>query len=653
MAEEDTWCKLVQQAQRGQEDCMSQLVHDAKDRLRAYVYRVTLNHDVTEDLSQEILLQMVQSLDDLNQAERFWPWIYRIAHSKIQEHYKSKQRKKMISESAFYKDFISRRRAYYQEDGLKQILQEELSKKVMTAMKHIKQQYRAVLSLRCFEQLSYSDIAEAMQCNEVTARVLFYRAKKAIKKQLASQDLSKSLLLMCIGLFGKLTAPAEAASSSFTVTAASTKVGLTAAALATASSKLGIVTITAAVAFASIGLTVFSNNPAPNPEALPSAPSLPNRNEISSIHFTTQLEDSDPNSGGSLSKGAYEQWFYFPDGIDGPMFMRMQRWTTEEDKKLCSWLENSQGNYYYQSGEKQIYLHNYRVCWSSLKVCHLPTDSEEFTDFLSKVQGDLPAFHDYNRDEKTGFLISSVDYRFVNAPNFLTEYCYNTIGPENFEYNWPASVPIIDQRDQMHKRGWTYFHINGRLNGKDISGQGQIPFVYETCKKYPAWMRLNIGNELEIIDCSDGAQLRRADGTVIADYPVGAFFKGLPRPWMGMHTADIIRRDAVEKKIWFFSERLAYENNVIITLTYGDQSRDIDLIYNIDMDKDIVTNIRFDINGKPKGQIYFSYLQDISQTDIELTEPVPSDTSQVPTQNSAGILWLFHIAQGNMGSQGL
>ena len=532
MAEEDTWCKMVELAQRGREDCMSQLVHEAKGRLCAYVYRVTLDHDLTEDLSQEILLQMVQSLEHLNQAERFWPWMYRIAQSKVHEHYKTKQRKKMISASAFYKDFLSHRSEYSQEDGLRQMLNDELSKKVMTAMKQIKRQHRAVLSLRCFEQLSYSDIAEAMECNEVTARVLFFRAKKAIKKQLAHQGISKSLLLMCLGLFGRLTAPVEAASTSITVTAASTKVGLTAAALATAGSKLGIVTIAAVTALAGIGIAVLPGSP--KPEASLSTLALPNRNEIASIHFTTQSEDNDPNAGGSLSKGAYEQWFYFHDGIEGPMFMRMQRWTPEQDQKLCSWLENGQGNYYYASDENQIYIHNYRVCWSSLKTCKLPTDSEEFIDFLSQVEGDLPAFHNYTRDEKTGLLTSSVDYRFVNASNFVTEYRYNTVGPKQFQYDWPTSVTVIDQRDQMHKRGWTYFRINGELNGRVISGRGQIPFVYDTAKEHPAWLRLNIGNELEIIDCRAGAQLRRADGTLIATYPTGTFFKGLSRPWMGM-----------------------------------------------------------------------------------------------------------------------
>ncbi len=642
MAEQDSWCKLVELAQRDREKYMTQLVHEAKGRLCAYFYRVTLDHDLTDDLSQETLLQMMQSLDSLNQAERFWPWMYRIAHNKIQEHYKSKQRKKMVSVSAFYKDFLTHRSNYYQEDGLKQMLQEELSRKVMMAMKQIKQQYRAVLSLRCFEQLSYADIAEAMQCNEVTARVLFFRAKKAIKKQLANQGLSKSLLLTSLGLFGKLTAPADAASS-VTVTAASTKVGLTTAALATAGSKLGITTIAAVVSLASIGISVMPELSGPDTSL--SAVFLPSREDVNSIHFTSQVQDNDPNLGGSYSKGAYEQRFYFPKGIDGPMFMRMQRWTPEQDKKLCSWLENGQGNYYYESGKKEIYIHNYRVCWSNLKVCRLPTDTEEFNAFLSKVEGDVSSFCEYKRHPGTGLLISSVDYRFVNTSNFLTEYFYNTIGPEQFQYDWPADTPVIDQRDQMHKRGWTYFHINGELNGKNISGRGQIPFVYDANNEHPAWMRLNIENELEITDCRGGALLRRGDGTTIAAYPAGTFFKGLPRPWMGLHTADLVRRDAADKRIWFQSEQMENEDTVIITLDYRENTS---LLYTINMEKDIVEDIRFVVNGMNVGTLYFSYLQDISQVDSEFAEPVIPDSSRIVTQKEPGILWLVNLAHRNL-----
>ena len=62
MVDGQAWNELVGRAQRGQRDDMSLLAHSAAPRVRAYVYRVTLDHDLTEDLSQEALLnQTVQT----------------------------------------------------------------------------------------------------------------------------------------------------------------------------------------------------------------------------------------------------------------------------------------------------------------------------------------------------------------------------------------------------------------------------------------------------------------------------------------------------------------------------------------------------------------------------------------------------------------
>ena len=649
MDQEQTWIKQVRQAQHGDDSSMSWLIHEAQGRLCAYIYRVTLDHDLTEDLTQEALLQMVKSLEHLKEEESFWPWLYRIAQSKIQEHFKSKRKEKLVSDAAFYKDFLSYHEDYYEDEGLRELLQEDLLKKVMVAMKQLKQQYRAILSLRCFDQLSYADIAQTMGSNEVTVRVLFYRARKALRRQLTSQGLSSGMMLMGLGLFGRLTAPVKAATPTAAVSAASTEVGITTAVLATISSKTGIaiLSIVAILLVAIFGMNIFPETPLPTP-SLPES-SLPARNEINSFHFTVQLMDSDPNAEGSLSKGAYERWFYFPEGVDGPMFMRMQRWDPNGVEKLCAWLENEQGNYYYESGEKIVYIGNSRVCWSNLHVRRLPTDSEEFLSFLSEVEGEFSAVREYQWDTKTGLAISSMDYRFINASRFRTDYEYNTIEPNLFEYKWDEPVlSVQDHRDQMHKRGWTYFRIDGEVNKKDVTGWGRIPFVYSTCKEYPAWLKINIGDELEIIDCSDGAQLCQADGDVIATYPAGEFFKGLPRPWMGMHTADVVRRDAVEQRVWFYSERLENEEEVAVGMLYKHFASNVELTYIIDMENDIVKEIWFDIDGRDKGRLKFTYLQDIEQAGDEFAEPIVLKNEKAASQELHGILWLFNLAQGNL-----
>jgi RNA polymerase sigma-70 factor (ECF subfamily) len=643
MSEEQKWTELVKLAQQGHSNSIDLLARKAEGRLRAYVYRVTLDYELTEDLSQEALLQMVKSLDGLNKAESFWPWMYRIAQSKIQQHFKTKQKTALISEPAFYKDFISYRNDFQKDEALRQLVHEDLSKKVMAAMKHIRQQYRAVLSLRCFEDLSYSDIAVAMQCSEVRARVLFYRAKQALKKELGHQGLSKSLFLMSLGLFGKLTAPAEGSASAVTVTASTTQVGLTAAALATASSRLGIATLAAITAMLA-GVGVMSLRPK---VPLPESP-ISSNTDVKSLYFTTQLMDNSLEARGSLSKGAYEQWFYFPDGINGPMFMRMQRWDPQQRNKLCAWLENEQANYYLDSGYNIVHITNCRVCWSSLKVRRLPTDTAEFSEFLTNVEDNAKGLGNYIRDPNTGYLRSFVDYRFNNAPDFKTEYLYNTVGPEQFQYNWPADIPVEDDRDQMHKRGWTYFSINGIIGEQEITGTGCIPFVYNAMKEHPAWLTLRIGEDIVITDCSRGAYLQQGKQTIAA-YEPGTFFKGLSRPWMGMHTADMVRRDAAEQRIWFQSERATNETDAIVVISHEEQRDSTDLIYTIDIENDLIKTITFDVNSRARGSLIFSYMQDIDPLADEFTEPAITVGSHSPRQQSPGIRWLVQLARGNLG----
>ncbi|MHC4624943.1 MAG: RNA polymerase sigma factor [Planctomycetota bacterium] len=425
MIQEEGLIELVKWAQQGREEAKDRLARRAQGALRAYIYRVTLDRDVAQDLSQEALLEMIKSLSDLRDVSRFWPWLYRLAQSKIQQYYRYKQKKAAVSASVLYDDFLSQQPGRSEDDGLRHLLQEEMSKTVMTAMKQVNQRYRAVLSLRCFDQMAYPDIALALECSEMKARVLFFRAKQALRKQLVRRGLSKGLFVMALGLFGKVTAPAEAAA--VTVAPASTKVSLATAIVAATGTKAGVATIAAAaIGLAAVGsVSVVSSNV--------SRSSLPMRPDVSSLHYTIQARDhSRAPATASLSKGAYEQWYYFPEGVDGPVFMRMQRWNPGQTRKLCAWLQDAKANYYHYKGERSpsrpacLYVNNYRVWHSSLRVRRLPSDPPELTDFLNKVEGRLRGVQ-YTRDPGTGLLREAVDYRFADAPRFQTKYEYNNM----------------------------------------------------------------------------------------------------------------------------------------------------------------------------------------------------------------------------------
>jgi hypothetical protein len=514
-------------------------------------------------------------------------------------------------------------------------------------MNDLKQQYRAVLSLRCFEGLSYNDIGRVIGCSEASARVLFFRSKQQLKKRLVSRGLGRGAMLMCLGFFGRLTAPAEATSQIVTVAASSMKVGLTATVVGAVGTKVGIAVVATAVGLAAVGagVTVLSNT----------GHSLPQRSQVNSFHYTIQSRDVTLGANSSLSKGAFEQWYHFPDGVDGPIFMQMQRWTPQQTKKECSWLQDGQGNYYYHVVEKQVHINNYRLWLSSLRTRRLPTDTAEFTSFLSRVEGDLYGVN-YSRDRKTGLLIDAIDDRFVGVRHFRTAYDYNTLTEEDFRYAWADDVPVIDDRDRMHQRSWTYFRITGEVDGKQVSGRGRIPFVYDSVKEHPPWLSLSIGADIEILDTPGGAFVRNSTGQIIAAYPSGAFFKGLPRPWMGMHTVDIVRRDAVMQRIPFIT---AVDQDDNVTVTLLDEADYIAyVIYSMDMENDIIGEIEFELceneNTEPikEGHFTFSYLQNIDQAGDEFAEPVLLEKPQLKVRNGTGPMWLIYLAQGYLDKLG-
>jgi len=73
-------------------------------------------------------------------------------------------------------------------------MRKELSQVVVDAMARLRLSYRNVLTLRCYEQMSYAEIAALMGCKELRARVLFFRAKHSLGRQLSQRGFGKGAL---------------------------------------------------------------------------------------------------------------------------------------------------------------------------------------------------------------------------------------------------------------------------------------------------------------------------------------------------------------------------------------------------------------------------------------------------------------------------
>jgi len=246
---------LVTRARQGDQQSMAKLTELVEGRLYAYIYRLTLDADLTGDLLQETLLDMVRTVKDLKNPEAFWFWLFRTAWGKAHHFYRGRRRRRTIPFSALTEDGIFEPESLTDSDGFDEVARKELSEAAFEAMERLSVDHRSILALRCFEQMQYAEIAEVMECSELRARVLFYRAKMALRKRLARGGFGKAYLLVALGLFGLVTTPAKAASTAGTVTAASLEVGAIGAVIGALGSKLGVAVATAVTA-AVVAITI-------------------------------------------------------------------------------------------------------------------------------------------------------------------------------------------------------------------------------------------------------------------------------------------------------------------------------------------------------------------------------------------------------------
>jgi len=607
--------ELIRRAQGGDKQCLGQLAKQARPRLYTYAYRLTQKDDLAQEIVQESLLEMCKVIGKLKKADRFWPWLYGIAVNKLRHYYRTEQTQRKVAISS-----MKRKNALNdRQDGLENLVSEELKNIVSMAMKKLRTRHKAVLLMRCYDEMPYSDIAESMGCSEFSTRMLFLRAKKCLQRELSRNGFGKGSLLAALVLFGKITAPSEAAAAQISVTAAATNVGLLAGIAGVVTSKTAIISLTAAGALTA-GTVVMKSGPlnqgVENPQT--------------SLTSTQNI--------GQSGNPKQEFWYYFPESPADPMMLRAKSGLAG-DKSYWQVLQDNHANYYYNN--KRLQINNYRMWSRDLSVQKIPTDDPKMTEFICQVEGSKNTMGHVAPRGKGLLVVAALGQKNDDNQLWATRHS-NVLEEDYFQSDWPATAKTFDNRDQMHKRGWTFFRVTGQVNGKNVSGTGRIPFINLTRKQYGPWLKLQVGS-LTIVDTYKEAYISKLYSDDTNTYKGGSFFKGLCRPWMGLHTIDTVRRDAAEQRIWFETRYTPDSQFAEVELTCENAR----IVYKIDMETDVVDEITFFTDKGNTGNLKFSYLQSVDGVSQEFIPPVkprnPTNTGSGP-----GILWLVQLIEGSL-----
>jgi RNA polymerase sigma-70 factor (ECF subfamily) len=164
---------LIQKTRRGDVEAYNLLISRWDKRVFNYLLRIVGSREDALDLSQEVFLKAYQNLRKLEDASRFAPWLYRIAHN---EAYSLLRKRRPEAETSDPE--VPERAAAH-------AFPMELSLAVTSALDRLNADQREAVVLKVYQGFKFEEMAEILSCPVSTVKSRLYTALELLKADLA------------------------------------------------------------------------------------------------------------------------------------------------------------------------------------------------------------------------------------------------------------------------------------------------------------------------------------------------------------------------------------------------------------------------------------------------------------------------------------
>ena len=174
---------LLQKIKAGDKYAYMELVTPFRERLFRKAKSMVKDDDDADDIVQDALIAGYKSIVNFRAEAGVYTWLYRIVINKSKD--LLTKRKRMVEKS------IDDNEQQFVDERLGFEKKLELSDESSYLIKKINQLeniYKEVLELRYFEEMSYSDIAELLECNVGTVKSRLFKAKEILKHMILQDE---------------------------------------------------------------------------------------------------------------------------------------------------------------------------------------------------------------------------------------------------------------------------------------------------------------------------------------------------------------------------------------------------------------------------------------------------------------------------------
>ena len=144
----------------GDETALATLINRHQSKIYGFIFSKISDRDLTDDIFQDTFIKVIKTLksNSYNEEGKFLPWVMRIAHNLIIDHFRKNKKMPMFRETEEFSIFsIMTDQSLSVENRM---ISEQVEKDLKKLIEELPGDQKEVLVMRIYQDLSFKEISE-------------------------------------------------------------------------------------------------------------------------------------------------------------------------------------------------------------------------------------------------------------------------------------------------------------------------------------------------------------------------------------------------------------------------------------------------------------------------------------------------------------
>ncbi len=151
---------LVKSYIAGDESALATLINRHQSKIYGFIFSKISDRDLTDDIFQDTFIKVIKTLkaNSYNEEGKFLPWVMRIAHNLIIDHFRRNKKMPMYRETEEFSIFsIMTDNSMTIENKM---ITDQVEKDLKKLIEELPEDQKEVLVMRIYQDLSFKEISE-------------------------------------------------------------------------------------------------------------------------------------------------------------------------------------------------------------------------------------------------------------------------------------------------------------------------------------------------------------------------------------------------------------------------------------------------------------------------------------------------------------